>query len=291
MKGEVSYITGETVVIAVGGRPKMMDSPGFKEHAITSDDLFWKKTDPGKSLVIGGGYVALECGGFIKTLGNDVDVLIRSTPLSTMDEDMKKRVVKQMDNAGINFITKYDSSKQQSIKKREDGRLDVEFSAEDTLMTGVYDTVIVAIGREADVKGLNLAAANVKVNSRNKIISNNLHTTSQDNVFAIGDCIDISPELTPVAIMEAVLLAERLYNNGSKVMDYDIIPTTVFTPLEYSMCGLSGAAAIKKYGDENVEEYHTTFKPLEWEYLSSRPGNLCYVKAVVLSKQNNKVIG
>lgn len=57
------------------------------------------------------------------------------------------------------------------------------------------------------------------------------------------------------------------------------------------MIGLSEAKAIEKYGDENVEIYHTTFKPLEWNFLEAHKGNLCYVKLITLLTENEKVIG
>ena len=62
--GKVETITAARFVVAVGGRPSPLDCPGA-EHAITSDDLFMKETAPGKTCVIGAGYVALECAGFL----------------------------------------------------------------------------------------------------------------------------------------------------------------------------------------------------------------------------------
>ena len=63
------------VVVAVGGRPIIpTDVPGALEHALTSDDLFSLKTSPGKTLVVGASYIALECAGFMKELGLDVTV-------------------------------------------------------------------------------------------------------------------------------------------------------------------------------------------------------------------------
>lgn len=62
-------------MIAVGGRPVIpSDVPGALDHALTSDDLFSLKTSPGKTLVVGASYIALECAGFMKELGLDVTV-------------------------------------------------------------------------------------------------------------------------------------------------------------------------------------------------------------------------
>ena len=74
-------VSARHIVIAVGGRPRVPASfAGADELALTSDDLFSQPTPPGKTLVVGGGYVALECAGFLAGLGYDTSVLLRSVP-------------------------------------------------------------------------------------------------------------------------------------------------------------------------------------------------------------------
>jgi pyruvate/2-oxoglutarate dehydrogenase complex dihydrolipoamide dehydrogenase (E3) component len=74
-------------------------------------------------------------------------------------------------------------------------------------------------------------------------------------------------------------------------MDYVNVPTTVFTPLEYGACGYAEEDAQKKWGEENIEVYHTEFKPLEWSYNKARPDGDCYVKIIVNKSDNDKVVG
>lgn len=73
-------------------------------------------------------------------------------------------------------------------------------------------------------------------------------------------------------------------------MDYDKVPTTVFTPIEYGSCGLSEEDAIKRYGLENIEVYHINYTPLEWE-LSHRDTNKCFMKMICNKQDNERVIG
>jgi len=63
-----------------------------------------------------------------------------------------------------------------------------------------------------------------------------------------------------------MLLSKRLFDNGTELMDYNLVPTTVFTPLEYGCCGMSDEDAKSKYGSEGISAYHTTFVPLEWAF-------------------------
>lgn len=67
-------------------------------------------------------------------------------------------------------------------------------------------------------------------------------------------------------------------------MDYHLVATTVFTPIEYGACGLSEEDAIKKFGEDNIEVYHTTFKPLEWSYYEEHLTDSCYAKLIVNKK-------
>jgi len=153
-----------------------------------------------------------------------------------------------------------------------------------------FDTVLYAIGRYAVTKDLNLENAGVKVNPNNgKIIAHN-ETTDVPNIYAIGDVLDGKLELTPVAIHAGKLLIQRLYNNSKVEMDYTNIPTTVFTPIEYGAVGFSEEDAIKKYGEENIEVYHSYFTPLEWT-VGERGENHCYVKLVCVISENERVVG
>ena len=77
--------------------------------------------------------------------------------------------------------------------------------------------------------------------------------TNIPHIYAVGDILEGNLELTPIAIQAGRLLARRLYGNSTIQCDYENVPTTVFTPLEYGACGLAEEDAIQKLGDENVE--------------------------------------
>lgn len=86
-----------------------------------------------------------------------------------------------------------------------------------------------------------------------------------NNIYAIGDVISNAMELTPIAIKEGNIVADALFGKKAwKTIDYSVVPTTIFTPLEYSSCGLSEEKAIEKHGKAFIRVYHAAFKPLEW---------------------------
>ena len=104
--GRTSVITGERIVIAVGGRPNYLGVPGDKELCLTSDDIFSKPTSPGKTLVVGASYIALECAGFLAGLGYDVTVVVRSVFLRGFDQEVAKHIVDHMERHGVKFVRK-----------------------------------------------------------------------------------------------------------------------------------------------------------------------------------------
>ena len=138
------------------------------------------------------------------------------------------------------------------------------------------DTILVAIGRDCNPKGLNVDAAGVKFNSKsNKIIGRNgePERTNVDHIYAVGDIVEGVPELMPVAQKSGKLVAHRLklrmeaLTPEAQILDfystnYEHIPTTVFSPIEYSYVGLSEEEAIAKHGEESIEVYHRETVPL-----------------------------
>ena len=101
-KGE-EIVTSEFILVAVGGRPTMVKVPGA-EHCISSDDLFWRTKSPGKTLVVGASYVALECAGFLTAIGCKTSVLVRSILLRGFDQDMANKIGEYMEKKGTGFI-------------------------------------------------------------------------------------------------------------------------------------------------------------------------------------------
>ena len=168
-----------------------------------------------------------------------------------------------------------------------------------------YDTVLYATGRTADTSNLHLSnlSSDLTTDKYGKLHCTNEQTVVP-HVYAVGDVLVGRPELTPVAIQAGELLARRLYQqNATKIMNYDLISTTVFTPAEYGTCGLSEEAAIAKYGAENVESYLWQWKTLEVEAahrikhpnvrkdeFDDMPMN-CMAKLVCLKTKDELVVG
>ena len=224
----------------MGGRPKIPSNVEGKELAITSDDIFWKKTSPGKTLCVGASYISLETAGFLHAMGYDVEIAVRSILLRGFDRDCADFVGDYMKEIGIKFKMGASPTK---LEQTDDGRIKVSFkssSGDDEKAENVYDTVLFATGRAPETKQLGLDKAGVVLDAQSGKIRCSREQTNVPHIYAIGDIVYGALELTPVAIQAGRLLARRLFAKQKNWMDYHFVPTTVFTPVEYACVGYSG---------------------------------------------------
>ncbi|XP_030771394.1 thioredoxin reductase 2, mitochondrial isoform X3 [Rhinopithecus roxellana] len=203
---------------------------------------------------------------------------------------MSSMVIEHMASHGTQFLRGCAPSR---VRRLPDGHLQVTWEDRTTGKedTGTFDTVLWAIGRVPDTRSLNLEKAGVDTSpDTQKILVDSREGTSVPHIYAIGDVVEGRPELTPTAIMAGRLLVQRLFGGSSDLMDYDNVPTTVFTPLEYGCVGLSEEEAVARHGQEHVEVYHAHYKPLEFT-VAGRDASQCYVKMVCLREPPQLVLG
>ncbi|GFO23223.1 thioredoxin reductase 1 [Plakobranchus ocellatus] len=291
-KSEVKMTTGN-IVIATGERPRYLDIPGSQEYTITSDDLFSLPYCPGKTLCVGASYVSLECAGFLAGIGLDTTVMVRSILLRGFDQQCAEMIGSYMNKHGVKFIRGAVPIKIEEIEKGQPGRYRVTAKSNDgSEIVEEYNTILVAVGRDPCTKGIGVENAQVQLHEKNsRVLVDAEERTNIPNIYAIGDIGEGRPELTPVAIQAGKLLARRLFQEGfSTTVDYENIATTVFTPLEYGCIGYSEEAAIEKFGEDNIEVYHSYFMPLEWT-VPHREENTCYAKLICNKQEKERVIG
>lgn len=290
-RGKEATITAARIVIAVGGRPRIPNVPGAREYGISSDDLFSLQAAPGKTLVVGASYVALECAGFLAGLGYDVTCMVRSILLRGFDQQMADKAGEYMEKHKVKFIRKAVPTKIELLEEGPPRRLRVDYQHTESGETGSeeFNTVLFAVGRDPDTSSLSLSKAGVKYNEKSGYIPVVYEQTNVPHIYAIGDVAAGKHELTPVAIHAGRHLSQRLFGGGREHTDYVNVPTTVFTPLEYGAIGLAEEDAIAIYGSK-IEVYHGGLQPLEWT-VAKREENACYIKLIVNTADNERVLG
>lgn len=247
--------TADRIVIATGGRPIVPDIPGA-EHGITSDGFFELDERPERVLVVGSGYVAVELTGVFNGLGSKTQLVVRKdSVLRSFDPMLSGELMKEMIRSGISLDTQVIPA---AVRKTDEGLI---MQAEDGREFGPVDAILWAVGRAANSDSLDLDKAGVETDKNGFISTDKFQKTNVDHIFALGD-ITGRAALTPVAIAAGRRLADRLYGGmDGRHLDYELIPTVIFSHPTIGTVGMTEAEAIREYGDA-VKVYNAGFTPM-----------------------------
>lgn len=246
-------IRAKHIVIATGARPDVPSIPG-SELGIVSDDVFAWEELPSSVAILGAGYIAVEMAGLLHGLGVQTDLFVRrNRPLRNFDTYIVEALMEEMNRTNLPLHT---GKTPISLEKTQDGHIQIHF--EDG-SSHVAQQVLWAIGRKPNVDKLNLEATGVQLTPSGHIAVDEFQETGISGIYALGD-VTGEKELTPVAIKAGRLLAERLFNNKPTAkMDYNTIPTVVFSHPAIGTVGLTEDEAISQYGKDNVKVYTSAF--------------------------------
>jgi glutathione reductase (NADPH) len=274
--------TADHIVISPGGVPAVPETPGA-ELGITSDGFFALTEQPKRVAVVGAGYIAVELAGVLNALGSDVDLLLRRQHfLSEFDSMLRDTLMEEMSNDGVNIMSGVTVAK---VEKADDGSLTLDFENGQQL-TGI-DQLIWAIGRTPNTAQLNLAVAGVEHDARGFIPTDEFQNTNVPGVYAVGD-VTGRAQLTPVAIAAARRLSDRLFNNQpERKLDYENIPTVMFSHPPIGTVGLTEEQAREQHGDA-VKVYQTRFTAMAHAFTKHQPTTA--MKLVCVGAQE-KVVG
>jgi glutathione reductase (NADPH) len=274
-------ITGRHLVIATGGRPIVPQLPGA-HLGITSDGFFALETRPGRVAVIGSGYIACELAGAFHDLGSEVTMFIRrSHILHQFDAMLGESLMRELRAQGIEIQEQIVPAALEA-----DGGQRTLIAVGGRKFPG-FDCVLWAVGRQPNTAGLELERIGVGLDADGYVITDAFQNTSVEGVHAIGD-VTGRAALTPVAIAAGRRLSDRLFGHQyERRLDYELIPTVVFTHPPIGTVGMSESEARARYGDA-VKVYVAGFVGMYYALTERKPRT--DMKLVCLGK-DEKVIG
>jgi glutathione reductase (NADPH) len=276
-------ITANHILISTGGRPIESSIQGA-EYGINSDGFFELTELPARTAIIGSGYIAIEIAGVLNALGSETHLFVRKDrPLRTFDTMLTDALVGIMEKEGPSLHTK---SIPKLITKNFDGSLTLELENGDKKNV---DCLIWAIGREPEVESLNLKATGVRIDQKGNISVDKYQNTSYPGIYAVGDNTG-AIALTPTAIAGGRGLADRLFNKScsDNYLDYENVPTVVFSHPPIASIGITESEACAKYGSEETKVYTSSFVNTYTAIGNNR--QMCKMKLVCLGK-SEKIIG
>uniref|UniRef100_A0A914EEJ7 Glutathione reductase n=1 Tax=Acrobeloides nanus TaxID=290746 RepID=A0A914EEJ7_9BILA len=285
----VSY-RGKYTLIATGSHPVYPKNIPGAELGTDSDGFFELDHLPKKVVVVGAGYIAVELAGILGTLGAETHLLIR---YSHVLRDFDRSISETLTNFLAKGPTKLHTGTQISkVEKNANGTLKIHVrrtsnsgSGEDVI-DGV-ETLIWAIGRDPNLKALNIEKVGIELNGP-FIKVDKYQNTSRQNILAVGDICG-EWQLTPVAIAAGRRLAHRLFNNEhDNHLKYENIATVVFSHPPVGVVGLTEKEAVEKYGIDNVHIYKSQFNPMYFAVTQHK--SPCLMKLICVGEEE-KVIG
>jgi glutathione reductase (NADPH) len=272
-------LTADKILVATGARPLMPDLPGI-EHAISSNEVFHLEKLPERIVIVGGGYIANEFAGIFHQFGSQVTLVNRSDVLLRgYDQQIVDRLIQISLRKGIDF--KFNATVDR-IERMDDGSLHVSMTGCDHFDA---DQVLFAVGRRPNIENMGLKDAGVDIGERCEIKVDADNRTSVESIFAVGDVTD-RVQLTPMAIREGQAFADSFFGKKPTRIDYDCIPSAVFSHPPLAGVGMTEGHARNRLG--SVKAYTSDFRPMK-NVLAGRNERSLY--KLVVDDSTDEIVG
>ncbi len=253
-------IQANAMVVATGSAVALPPIQGLAEaKPLDNVGALDLRDIPKRLVVIGGGVVGMELGAFYAEIGSDVTVIeMLPTPLAGSDPDLVRLLVKALESHGrFRVVT---NAKVTAVERRKSGAAVVTAEVEGTPRTFEGDEIVLGAGRVPSVKGANHAGLAM---GRRGVQVDERMRTNVGGVYAIGDCTAASFEeramLAHVASTQGEVAVDAILGEDVR-MDYDVVPTVVYTHPELASVGLSEATANERFGESEVKAARFPFR-------------------------------
>ena len=250
LNGEI--FTSRNTLIATGSRPVMPRVEGLEEVGyLTNESVFDLMNLPSSIVIVGGGPVGVELSQAFERLGAKVTIIQEQERiLPREDPEVSESVARVLISEGIDIITNA-----RFVKAGRSGNKKVATARQGAkLLNFEADEIVLAVGRQPNIEGLNLEAAGIKYD-KNGIKVDDYLQTSASNILAIGDVIG-GYLFTHVAVYQAgVAVRNALVPVGKKKVDYRVVPWCTFTDPEAARVGLTPEDAEKQYKQVRIVKF------------------------------------
>ncbi|MCP5144978.1 MAG: glutathione-disulfide reductase [Gammaproteobacteria bacterium] len=271
-------VSARHILIATGGWPVVPEIPG-RELAITSNEVFALPELPRRIVIVGGGYIAVEFAGIFHGLGVETTLIYRGPLfLRGFDDDIRRFLAEEMTKRGVDI--RFELNVASMSKDNDDIRCALTDGSE-----LLADQVLFATGRRPLSDGLNLGDVGVETDAAGAIKVDEQYVTSVPSILAIGDVTN-RVQLTPVALAEGMFVARKLFAPPARTVDYDYIPTAVFSQPDIATVGFTEREARQRFA--SVDVYRSAFTPLRETLTRSNHKTLM---KMIVDRDSDKVVG
>ncbi len=232
------------ILIATGSTTRVLPVPGLdRVRWLNNVTALQLESLPESMVVIGGGPLGLEFAQMFSHFGARVIVVEAADRiLPRHDPEIAAELQRSLEGEGIAI---HAGVRVESVAEK-DGRRLVTIKKGDVLETVEGDELLLAAGIQPNTTELNLEAAGVKVDRNGFIRVNQYYQTENPDIFAAGDCIG-KLALEPVAAKEGALATENAFTSLSRTINYDHVPSAVFTNPQVASVGLTEDEVMRRF--------------------------------------------
>ena len=273
-----SRFSTERILIATGTWPYVPELPG-SELMLTSNEIFDLEQFPQRLLVMGGGYIATEFAGVFNGLGSEVTQLYRGELfMRGFDDDIRGFLADEIRKSGVDL--RFGSQIRAVHSVGDAFRVELDGGGELDA-----DAILCATGRRPNVADLNIESTKVQFSEDGFIQVNEHFQTHEPSIYALGDLIG-GPQLTPVALAQGMAFARTQFSEQQTSVDYEYIPSAVFSQPNVGTVGFTEHEARERYGKVTI--YRSEFKPMK-HTLSGREERS--MMKLIVEDTSNLVVG
>lgn len=236
-------VKAQNIIIATGSIPAKLPIPGIElENVMDSDQALQLSEVPNSMVIVGGGVIGMEFAFIYANFGVKVSVIeFLDDILVNCDPEVCEEIGQIAASKGIKI---YKGSALKEIKKSENGQCIVSFAKAQDLKFICSDKVLMATGRQPEFSNLGLEKLGIALNENGKGIKvNDKMQTNIPNIYAIGDVTN-KIMLAHVASHQGIIAVRNIMGDNCK-MDYEVIPSAIFTDPEIAMVGITERIAQK----------------------------------------------
>ncbi len=277
--GSTEEVDTDKIIIATGSRPAQIPVFPFDgDKIISSDDAINPDIIPQSLLIVGAGVIGCEFALIYKEFGADVTMVeVMPYAVSTEDEEISVILEKELKKNKIKLL------KNTSVEKVDVKRNGVSVQLSNGKSVEA-EKILVSIGRTVNSKNIGLEEIGVKKNQSGEIIVDNRMQTNIEGIYAIGDVVG-GIMLAHLASKEGIVAAENAIG-GNKEINYNVIPTAIFTSPEVASVGLREKEAVEKDLKYKVGRFQ--FRALGKAHAV---GEIAGLFKIIADEETDKIIG
>ncbi len=294
--GKSSFISNDTVkidsgeemsgynfIIATGSKTKIPDINGLRETGYLTSDTVWSLNYMPESLgIIGGGFAGLELGQAFQRLGSHVAIIKEhETIVKGIENELGNELIKALGEEGIQFLLK---RKVKKVYKKGNKKIIETLHGNETEKIEV-DEILMTSGRTPNIDNLGLEKAGIKYSEEGITVNDKLQT-SNPLIYAAGDVVHRKYKLETLAAREGATIASNLYENGSKKINLQEIPISIFTEPQLASVGYTEKEYNEKFGKSMSRTIPLNFVP-KARLLREN----CGMFKIVIDEKTEKIVG